>query len=307
MLRYVLRVGLASVVMGGLMANAQAREVSTAFGEVDVPDAPTRIVTLHEGALDTSLAVGVTPLGAVTSRGVDTVADYFGEYTDLDELQIVGVPRETNIEAVLRLEPDLILAPSQLPDEQYQLLSRIAPTVVPDADGLTRDGWRDEARLYAQALDKEEELERVFGDIDERAASIKSRIEEAGEGGNAYVVRWMPGGPMVMSAELFATGVLAATGIEAEDGGLVAEGRPHSDVLSLENLSQIDGDWLFLATLNEDGEQALEAARQSSAFERLDVVQAGHVVPVDGQVWSSTSGPLAAQVILDDIEQALLQ
>ncbi|MCS2609679.1 ABC transporter substrate-binding protein [Halomonas dongshanensis] len=306
MLRSVLRFGLASVVISGLVANAQAREVNTAFGEVDVPDAPERIVTLYEGALDASLAVGVTPLGAITSRGVDTVADYFGEHTDLSELQIVGVPRETNLEAVLRLEPDLILAPAELPNEQYQLLSRIAPTVVPDTNPLTQDGWREESRFYASVLGKEDEIERVLAELDERAADIKSRIEEAGEGGNAYVVRWMPGGPMIMSSQLFATGVLAATGIEAEDGGLVAEGRPHSDVLSLENLSQIDGDWLFLATLNEDGEQALEAARQSSAFERLNVVQAGHVVPVDGQVWSSTSGPLAANVILDDVEQALL-
>ena len=72
----------------------------------------------------------------------------------------------------------------------------------------------------------------------------------------------------------------------------------HSDVLSLENLSQVDGDWLFLATLNEDGQAAVDAAKQSSAFTRLNVVQQEHVVPVDGQLWTSANGPLAAQAIL---------
>lgn len=80
----------------------------------------------------------------------------------------------------------------------------------------------------------------------------------------------------------------------------------HSDVLSLENLSQVDGDWLFLATLNDDGQAALDSAKQSPAFNRLNVVQNERVVPVNGQLWSSANGPLAAQAILDGIENALL-
>lgn len=116
----------------------------------------------------------------------------------------------------------------------------------------------------------------------------------------------MPNGPMVMSKELIATGLLAKVGVEVQDAGLVAEGHPHSDILSLENLSQVDGDWLFLATLNADGQAALDAAKQSSAFTRLNVVKQDQVVPVNGQLWSSANGPLAAQAILDDIENALL-
>ena len=80
----------------------------------------------------------------------------------------------------------------------------------------------------------------------------------------------------------------------------------HSDPLSLENLSRLEGDWLFLATLNEEGDQALAAAKQSAAFARLPVVDKGPVIPVDGQLWTSANGPLAAQAILDDIESALL-
>jgi len=48
---------------------------------------------------------------------------------------------------------------------------------------------------------------------------------------------------------------------------------------------------------------ALDAAKDSPAFSRLNVVQKDHVATVDGQVWSSTSGPLAAHVVLDDIER----
>ncbi|MBE0399362.1 iron-siderophore ABC transporter substrate-binding protein [Halomonas sp. FME1] len=306
MLRSVLRHGLTGVLFTSLIANAQARELDTAFGKVEVPDSPARVVTLYEGALDASVAVGVTPVGAIATRGGNEVATYMSEHIDTRQLEMVGVARETNIEAVLRLQPDLILATPQLPEEQYRLLSRIAPTVVPESNGLSRENWKAESRLYGQALGKEAEVDEALESVEQRAASLNQRLSEAQVSGTAYLARWMPAGPMVMSSELFATGVLASTGISVEDEGLVKEGSAHSDILSLENLSMIDGDWLFLATLNDEGQQALDAAEQSSAFTRLNVVQQGHVVPVNGQVWSSASGPLAAQAILDDIEEALL-
>ena len=306
MLRTVLRHGLTGVLVSGLIANAHARELDTAFGAVEVPDSPERVVTLYEGALDASVAAGVTPVGAIATRGGNDVAAYMGEHIDTDQLEMVGVARETNIEAVLRLEPDLILAAPQLPEEQYRLLSRIAPTVVPASNGLSREGWKEESRVYGQALGKEADINEALERIEQRADELNERLSNANVGGTAYLARWMPAGPMVMSSELFATGVLASTGLDVGDQGLVKEGAPHSDILSLENLSMIDGDWLFLATLNEEGQEALDAAKQSSAFTRLNVVKQNHVVPVNGQVWSSASGPLAAQVILDDIEEALL-
>ncbi len=289
-----------------LVSAAQARTLDTAFGEVDVTGTPERVVTLYEGALDASLAAGITPLGAVTTRGGDNVAEYVEAHLGDERPAIMGVVREINTEAVLEQRPDLILAPVQLAEEQYQLLSRIAPTVVPPSQPLAPDNWKDEARLYGKALNREEAIDDAINAVEERAAALASDLEKAGVGGNAFVVRWMPGGPMVMSKNLFTAGLLADVGLTVEDAGLVGERGVHSDVLSLENLAQVDGDWLFLATLNEDGQEALESAKQSSAFTRLEVVQREQVVPVNGQLWTSANGPLAAQAILDDVEAALL-
>ncbi|MGY4877105.1 ABC transporter substrate-binding protein [Vreelandella aquamarina] len=316
-MRYsALRSGLVRMVVGGLLISgslaniAQARTLETAYGAVEVNDSPERVVTLYEGALDAALAAGVTPVGAVTTRGGDNVAEYAEEHIEAhfngERPDIVGVVREINIEAVLAQQPDLILAAAQLPEAQYQLLSRIAPTVVPPAQPLSPDSWRAEARLYGQALNREAAIEDAIATVDQRISQLKAAIEDTNAGGTAVVARWMPNGPMVMSKELIATGLLAQVGLDVQDAGLVQEGRPHSDILSLENLSQMDGDWLFLATLNADGQEALDAARQSSAFTRLNVVQQNQVVPVNGQLWSSANGPLAAQAILDDIERALL-
>ncbi|WP_447553720.1 ABC transporter substrate-binding protein [Vreelandella sp. EE22] len=305
------RLGMAGALIGALLAgHAQARTLDTAYGEVEVEGTPERVVTVYEGALDTAIAAGIMPLGAVTTRGGTDVADYITEYFtedfDAERPEVVGVVREINIEAVLAQQPDLILAAAQLPEEQYQLLSRIAPTVVPPTQTFEPDNWEAEARLFGEALNRQEAVEEAISAVDERVAELAERIGESHPDEHAFVVRWMPNGAMVMSENLIATGLLNRVGISVSDADLVKEGSAHSDVLSLENLSMIDGDWLFLATLNDEGQQALDAAKQSTAFTRLNVVQQDRVVPVDGQLWSSASGPLAAQAILNDIETALL-
>ncbi|MDR5873451.1 ABC transporter substrate-binding protein [Halomonas sp. CUBES01] len=302
-----LRNGVVGLLLSGLLVSAaQARTLDTAFGEVEVTGTPERVVTLYEGALDASLAAGVTPLGAVTTRGGDNVAEYVEAHLGDDRPAIMGVVREINIEAVLEQRPDVILAPARLSEEHYQLLSRIAPTVVPTTQPIAPDNWKAEARLYGDALNRRDAIEDAISAVDQRAAELASALDAAGVGGTAFVVRWMPGGPMVMSKNLFAAGLVAQASLTVEDAGLVGERGVHSDILSLENLSRVDGDWLFLATLNEDGQEALASARQNSAFTRLDVVQREQVVPVNGQLWTSANGPLAALAILDDIDAALL-
>ena len=279
---------------------ADARSLETAYGTVEVADAPARVVTLYTNALDTSLTAGVKPLGAVATRGGDGVARYFGEQAD--GIEIVGTPRETNIEAVAALAPDVILASPQLPEAQYELLSRIAPTVVPDVEPYQMESWENEARVYGKALGRSDTIDDAIAEIDAKAEALSERQNGSP---TASLIRWMPQGAIVMADNIFAGTLLTKSGFMVDDGDTVKEGRPHSDPLSLENLSRIDNDWLFLATLNAEGDEAYEAARQSPAFERLDVVQRDRVVSVDGQLWTSATGPMAAKAILDDIASAM--
>ncbi|BFN13140.1 MULTISPECIES: iron-siderophore ABC transporter substrate-binding protein [Marinobacter] len=296
---------LALSAMGAGTSLADTRSVETAYGPVTVNGQPERVVTLYEGALDTTLAVDANPVGAVITRGGSDVADYIKSRAG--NIAIVGAPAETNIEAVISVRPDLILAAPRTNKQQYQLLSRIAPVIVSDVPMFQPDSWERETRLFAKALGKEEAAEQVIAKVESRigevAALVAARIPEAQR--DATLVRWMPQGPLVMAEGLFSASILQAVGFRIDDNDLVKEGRPHSEPLSLENLSSMDQSWVFLATLNEDGDKALEAARQSPAFARLDAVEHDRVITVSGQLWTSATGPLAVLAILDDIEAAV--
>jgi len=295
----VFSLGLSGTLMGSNMAYAQdERQLETAFGTVTLSGQPERVVVLDEGALDTALSVGIQPIAALASRGGKDVADYLQEYLT-EPIDIVGTVREPNIEAIFRLKPDLILASSETNDALYGKLSRIAPTIVPDRENTFTD-WKTTVRLFAEALDKKDEVEAKLAELDEQLETMHSYWEKPQ---TVSVVRWNPQGPVLMSGKLFTGQLIRAAGLEtlplADDLG----NRPHSDTLSLENLVQIDADWLLLASLTADGEAALIEAQKQPAFQRLSAVEKDQVKVVDGQVWSSGYGPLAAQVIIEDLSQ----
>lgn len=288
---------------GGTGATAQPADASpaastgvdTAFGRVDVPADPQRVVALGDTPLDTSLALGVTPVATLSSRGGTTVSAYLADRAG--DVELVGTVRETNLEAVVQAQPDLILAAAGTEQAQYDALSAIAPTVVPEGTGFGE--WESDAAVFADALGRGDEVEELLADLEERAADIASRVDAPG---TAAVVRWMPNGPIVMSAGLMTGRLVEAVGDQLP---AVAEFRdkPHTDPLSLENLSAVDADVLYVATLNDDGRSALEAAQASPAFARLGAAQNGGVHVVDGSTWTSAAGPIAASLVLDDLER----
>jgi iron complex transport system substrate-binding protein len=279
-------------------SSATDTTVATAFGDVTVPAEPARVITLAESALDVALGVGVTPVGTTASRGGDSAPAYLGE--EAAEIPIVGTVREANLEAVLQTEPDVILAASGITQEQYDALSAIAPTVVPEAPATGE--WEEPLHLYAQALGAEDELTEKLDAVTARAEALAA---DGALEGTAAVVRWMASGPVIMNANNMPGQLLQAAGAEPVQAAVDLAGSPHSDPLSLENLGEVDADRLFLAAFGADGSTALEAAQAEPAFTRLKAAESGATASVDGGVWSSSSGPIAAEQVMDDIEAAV--
>lgn len=280
--------------------HAQQKTLDTAFGPVAVKENPQRIITLDEGALDTVLALGLQPVGSVAARGAKDLPGYLQPHAK--DVPIVGVTREPNLEAIFSQRPDLILASPGLEKRVYDILSKMAPTIVPTA--ATTAPWQERNAQYVAALGKEQEMEARVAQVRARIESLRDRIEP---GQSFSVVRWMPQGPMAMSSKLITGQILTALGLQETAMAAGLGERPHSDILSLENLGSVDADWMFIATLNEQGDATLAAAREQPAFNRLNAVRNDRAVTVDGQIWSSGTGVLAAERILDDIERLLLK
>ncbi|SDC21810.1 iron complex transport system substrate-binding protein [Geodermatophilus telluris] len=146
--------------------------VSTAFGEVEIPEEPLRVVALGWSDAETALALGVQPVGASDwlgfgGEGVGPWAE--GRY---DEAPEVIETLEPSLEAVAALEPDLILdTRSDGTRERYEQLQQIAPTVgIPEGAEQYRTTWQQQLELVGEALGRTDEAEQLRAGLEQRFA-----------------------------------------------------------------------------------------------------------------------------------------
>ena len=99
------------------------REVENALGVTSIKGEPQRIVTLYQGATDTAVAMGITPVGAVESWLEQPFYEYIRD--DLEGVTNVGEETQPNLEEIAKLNPDLIIASKVRHEEIFEQLSLI--------------------------------------------------------------------------------------------------------------------------------------------------------------------------------------
>lgn len=295
---------LAAALLAGLLAlpaQADARQITDALGNtVTVPETPKRVVTLSEIDLDTALALGVTPVGTINGRGQAAPPRYLDGRLPAG-IEVVGDIDNPNLETLLELEPDLILTGPVKP-EQLAILNEIAPTVITFSWARP---WQESMQRTAQALNRESEAKALLERYWTRVEEARKRLADH-QGETLSIVRWNPKGPSYMFLNAFSSSVV-------EDIGLVRPphqqdpGHTHSMALSLESLELLDADWLVIGTLATSGEavEAMHQAEQTPAFRQLSAIQAKRFGAVDGSLWTSLGGPMAALQVIEDIEALL--
>ncbi len=292
------------------------RAVKDVSGDpVTVPAHPKRVVTLSEPTLDATLALGVQPVGSIAGRGQTGVPGYLAKKAG--DVPIVGSVAELDFEKIATVNPDLILLDGTIrtDDSIVDKLNKIAPTV---DTGKAGGDWHDGLKIVANALNRAKAGKKVVADYDAKVAAAKKKLARY-SGKTFSVVRWQGGSFSMILQELPAGRALQDLGL-ARPKSQDRQGPGHSVPVSAEKLRQIDGDYLFFATLggssqgNPDAggksdaagaEQAMKDAAKVPGWKNLDAVRADHVKPVDGSVWASTGGPILMERIVDSVVKML--
>ncbi|MFC7302945.1 ABC transporter substrate-binding protein [Streptomyces monticola] len=282
-------------------SDAKNVSVTDAAGKkVSVPANPKKVIALSEMDLDSSLALGVEPVGLTAGRGQKGAPEYLAKQAK--DIPVVGAVTGPDIEKVLQAKPDVILA-GQLADPQVlKQLGEIAPTVV--TIGKDKD-WKKALSLTGQVLGKKNEADTFLADYDKKAAEVKKGLGDKA-GATVSVARYSAKGTAVMQQGVFISDVLKDLGFK-RPGIQNEKGQGHSTPLSDEDLKQIDADWLFIGTLASTGKDAdlFGELKQKAAYKELGAVKDGHVTEIDGSKWTSLGGANAALSVLDDIKKAM--
>ncbi|WP_434096615.1 ABC transporter substrate-binding protein [Streptomyces nitrosporeus] len=283
-------------------AKASSTQITDATGtKVEVPAEPKRVLALSEMDLDSALALGVEPVGLTAGRGQKGAPAYLADQAA--GIPVVGAVTGPDIEKVVQADPDVILA-GQMADEQVLAqLRKIAPTVV------TIDGakdWKKSLTLTGLTLGKSNEAEKFLADYDAKAAALKTDLGDLA-GSSVSVARYSAKGTAVMQQGVFISDVLKDLGF-ARPGIQNDKGEGHSTPLSDENLKEIDGDWLFIGTLDAGTDADLLAElSKKPAYQQLGAVKDEHATVIDGSKWTSLGGAQAALSVLEDIRKAMVK
>ncbi|RYE57789.1 MAG: iron-siderophore ABC transporter substrate-binding protein [Hyphomicrobiales bacterium] len=244
-----------SAVLGlAMAAAAQAQSfpvtIAHAYGETVIPAKPERIVTWGWANQDAVIALGEVPVGIPyfgyggDENGAlrwtkDGVAALGAEFPT-----ILPQGSEPPIEAIAALQPDLILAAySGLTEEQYKVLSGIAPVVAfPKTAWDT--SWQDTITIAGEAMGKTAEAEALVADLEQFIVDETARYPELSGTTFAAIAEW--------NGEINVYGDLDSRVQFLVDAGLtsapsvadLAKGNDLYFMLSFENLDQLSSDVL---------------------------------------------------------------
>jgi len=276
--------GASSPTAGGDSGAAFPVSIEQKFGTTTIPAQPERIVTVGFHEQDWLYALGVAPIA---------VREWYGGYEYAtwpwadDARKAVGAEPtvlsngDLDMEAIAALSPDLIIATwSGITQEQYDLLSQIAPTLAQSGDyadyGMP---FAEETRSIAKAVGKVEEGEKIIAEVEDKIAAIKEAHPDWANYSAAvnFFYQGQPGAYFSIDPRPALIGQLGPDITKID-----RLGDPAVDfyiTVSPENLDELDADANIWLGATEPGTQ--------ETVEGLPLYESMQATKVGGQIWST--------------------
>lgn len=272
------------------------RTIKHAMGEAAVPAQPKRVVILTNEGTEALLALGVKPVGAVESF---TGKPWFEHIkADMEGVTTVGGESQPNLEVIASLKPDLIIGNKMRQEKVYEQLKAIAPTVFSET---LRGEWKSNFALYADALNKKAEGDKVIAAFDKRIDDFKGKAGDKLKEKIA-VVRFMGGKTRFYYGNMFTGVIFKQIGFARSDA---KNDEKSFEDITKERLTELDAaDRVFYFTYETGdgkGTKQEEEWMNDPLWKNLKVVKDNKLVKVNDATWNTAGGVKAANIMLDDL------
>jgi iron complex transport system substrate-binding protein len=278
--------------------SGETRTIEHAMGTTEVPVDPQRVVVLDTGELDSVLALGVTPVGAVEAIAGEGFQGYLEDQTA--NVEIVGTIAEPNLEAIVALDPDLIISNKVRHEAIYDQLSQIAPTVFAERVGVA---WKENFDLHAKTLGKTAEAEQIKADYQARIEQLQQQLGQPEEI-SVSVVRFLEDQVRQYQKGSFIGTILEDIGVARPEQQRLTD-ETWTEV-NRELIPQLDADVMFVTSYGPAEKTPKSEFQSDPLWSQLEVVQQDRVFEVSDDHWMLGLGYLAAERVLDDLEQYLV-
>lgn len=284
-----------------LAACANKEPADSASHSKPVEKEEQKIASLSIHLTNNLLALGIQPAGSVVGG---KAGDFLPHVADqLKGTEKLGEAKDVNMEALLALEPDLILVDKEFAGQDLAKYEDIASVEVIDLDQGT---WRNHLTALGKLLDHESEASTFIKKYDEQSQTLKAELPDAIQSGTAMAIRInakelrvfttaRPLGPILFDD----LGLKPAKGIEQLDSN-----QPY-EVISQEVLPDFDADTLFVVVdAEDDAQQAFKEIQKSAIWQGLKAVKQDQVFLIKEQPWLDYSS-IGNKMALDEAETLL--
>ncbi|QAS51371.1 ABC transporter substrate-binding protein [Halobacillus litoralis] len=286
--------------------------IEDAMGEQTIEGSPKKVVVLEWTYAEDLQALGMEPVGVA---GLDSYGDWVDVGMPFSEsVENVGTRAEPNLEAISRLDPDLIIGVQFRHEAIADQLKDIAPTVMfaPYSEEAAQDQFqnmKDEFNTIAKIVDKESKAEEVLTGMEDTFAEQQARLEEAGKEDMNYVITQAFTMQDTPTLRLFTDNSMVAqimnnmgmqNDFESEE--LEIYGYTETTVETLQNYQDTN----FFYIVQEEDNIFSEQLAGNPVWEDLAFVQEDRTYQMPGDAWTF-GGPLSAEVLAEQVVNAAVE
>lgn len=274
-----------------------AISIKTANDTVTLTKPAARIVVLEFSLLDDLLQLGVKPIGLASSR-VDEGTNPPFLMPEINDITDVGTRQQPNLEKIMSLKPDLIVADTTMQSEIYPLLKQIAPTIM--LNGLLGSPEVQIENLKALSAatgtqDKVAALSKRM--LDKYAAAKKIGTQHPatviiGYANNA-------GQFQALTANALTSQILADF---AHPNLMTISREEQSSPIPLETILAKNPDSIVILLTNGN-RLPYEALIKKPLWKQLRAVKNKQVYFMDRDIWAKNHGVLATELLLQQAEE----
>lgn len=271
------------------------RTVKDAYGDVEVPVNPQRVVVLASAGLDNVLALGGKPVGAPYSISVN--ANFFAHLAgQTDGIENTGTTDQPSLEAIAKLNPDLIIGQKDTHEAVYEDLKTIAPVYM--TDRLPGE-WKELLGDQADAVNKQAEADKLIADFEARIAKFKADMGDKLTAQTISLIRPREDHIRIYSEKTYAGAIVLEAGLirPAAQQGIEEQ---HIKVTE-EQIADLDADVIISFGRETEADYFNDKIKTNPLWSTLAAVKNDRVHMVNWEVWLSGQGIQAANLVMDDL------
>ncbi|WP_242274622.1 iron-siderophore ABC transporter substrate-binding protein [Bacillus cereus group sp. BfR-BA-01310] len=250
-------------------ANAKERVVTYEGTETKLKGKVEKVVVTDHNVAEMLAALNIKAVGVPTYAGkvAPQLQDVMGDATS------IGEKGQPNLEAILKLKPDVIFVGDHTDDASMAKLKDIAPTIkIIDKE----EKWRDNLTFIGDVAGKEKEAKKFIEDFDQRLAKAKTDLKDAKVTEQTVMAVRVRGGKsiMVYGPKSYLNMVLYhELGLKMPKEMETVKGQ---EKISIEKLSEINPDHLFVQFAeveNSDNPKILDELQKNPIWSKMKASQ----------------------------------